>query len=138
MIDLTDCIELGTITKTHGVHGEVILQLNNLRVEDIIKMEQIFIEIDGLPVPFFILKTSQKNHVAVILSIEDIESEENASELVDSKVFIHTGSLKKTADPSLHSRVLLGYEVVDVNHGSLGVLDNILDFQLNPLFRIQR
>lgn len=136
MIDLSDCIELGTITKTHGVHGQVILRLNNLQFEDIIKMEQVFIEIDGLPVPFFIIETSQKSREAVILSIEDIITGEKATELIDSKVFIQKNSLNKTVDPSLHSKMLLGYEVVDINHGRLGVLDDIIDFQMNPLFRI--
>lgn len=136
MIDLSDCIELGTIAKTHGVHGKVILRLNNLKFEEILKMEQLFIEIDGLPVPFFVLEASKKNQDNIILSIEDIDTEAKAAGLLDSKAFIDSDSLMKTADPSLHSRTLLGFEVIDINHGRLGILDDILDFQMNPLFRI--
>jgi 16S rRNA processing protein RimM len=136
MIDLSDCSVLGTIAKTHGIRGQVLLRLNNFSYVDIIKMETVFIEIDGLPVPFFITAYSEKNYDSLVLTFEDVESESKAKEFIGCRVFINSKALKADSNPSIQTSTLLGYEVFDLKHGRLGILTDILDTQQNPLFRI--
>jgi 16S rRNA processing protein RimM len=136
MIDLSDYIVAGIITKTHGVHGQVILQLNNLSFDDILKLESVFIEIDRLPVPFFIESYSQKNRGSIILSIEDIRTEKRAEELIDKKVYMKSDILHQGSIIIQQTDKLLGYNVIDKQHGKIGVLDEILDFQYNPLLKV--
>jgi 16S rRNA processing protein RimM len=136
MIDLSDCSVLGTITKTHGIRGQVTLRLYNLNFEDVIEMESVFIEIDGLPVPFFVSEYAEKNAEFLILTLEDIISEDKAKKLVGCLVYINTNALIKTDKSFDQLRMLLGYEVFDQNYGRLGILDDILDFKENLLFKI--
>jgi 16S rRNA processing protein RimM len=136
MIDLTDYIVAGEITKTHGVRGQVVLQLNNLSFENILRLESVIIKIDGLPVPFFIHSYIERNNNSIALTIENIDSEKKADELLDKTVYIKTDfikSEKQFVDPATD---IIGYAVIDKVKGKLGILEEILDDQYNPLLRI--
>jgi 16S rRNA processing protein RimM len=52
-----DCYLLGKITRRHGLAGNVILKLDTDQPELYNKLESIFVEINGLLVPFLL-----KNH----------------------------------------------------------------------------
>ena len=139
MIDLSNSICLGTITKTHGIKGQVVLRLDQFGFDDILRMEPVFIEIDGLPVPFFIEQYKEKTTDSLILSFDDINSEEDAAELAGCKLFIdknnirtshHIHNIRQLSD-------LRGYTVVDKELGTLGKLKDILDIEMNPLLSIK-
>ena len=51
-----DCYFLGRITRKHGLSGNVILKLDTDQPDFYKKLESIFVEINGLLVPFFIEK----------------------------------------------------------------------------------
>ena len=74
MIDLSNSICLGTITKTHGIKGQVVLRLDHYGFDDILRLEPVFIEIDGLPVPFFVEAYEEKTTDSLILFFEDMRS----------------------------------------------------------------
>lgn len=137
MIDLQRCIKIGTIAKTHSIKGQVILRLKHPCLRNIKHLESVFIEIDGLPVPFFISGYSQRNNEELILMIDDINTEHKARDLVMCDVWLHSDHIGDLAlDPALRNLSLTGYEVVDVNLGSLGILEEILEFDQNPLLKI--
>lgn len=138
MIDLSDCLEIGTITKNHGVRGQVVVRLNNLSFDDIIEMEPVFIEIDGLPVPFFITEYSERSKDTIILTIDDINEEEDAKKLVNCRVYIKSSQIERTENPIQSTNFLIGFTVIDMQLGELGVIDEILNIDNNPLLRIVR
>lgn len=127
---------IGTITKPHGIRGNLVLKLNNLYFDDIKEMETVFLEIEGLPVPFFILEYSERGPDALLISLEDIKSEESARELSNCKVYLHSNCIE-AAESSLHNmNTMIGFEVIDENHGKLGVLVEILEISSNSLLKI--
>lgn len=137
MLDLSDCLVLGTISKPHGIRGNLVLKLNNLGFDDIKEMETVFLEIEGLPVPFFILEYSERGPDGLLISLEDIESEEKARELSDCKVYLPTHCIE-AAESSLHKmNALVGFEVIDETHGKLGVLVEVLEISSNSLLKIK-
>jgi 16S rRNA processing protein RimM len=137
MIDLSDCLVLGTIAKVHGIKGQLMLRLNNFNFDDIIKMETVFIEIDGLPVPFFISEYSEKNKDTIILTFEDPLNEKRTLELIGCRVFINANNLTIAGSKPLDQiEIVLGYDVFDSKHVRLGIIEEIINVQQNPLFRI--
>jgi len=138
MIDLADYILLGTITKTHGIKGQVVLLLHNLSYDNIIKMESVLIEIDGLPVPFFIEEVEEKAPNTLLLKFEDLRSEESAKELTSCRLFISKNMIRVDDKPGniYQLSLLTGYTVVDKESGNIGKLMDILDIEMNPLLRI--
>ena len=133
MLDLSDCILLGTITKLHGIHGQVILKLNNIDIGNILIMESVFLEIDGLPVPFFVSEYSEKATTHLIIGFEDIHNESKAQEIIDAKVFIRSSCVNRIPEQYSDLMHLIGYTVIDKNSGELGILKDIIDIHQNPL-----
>ncbi len=136
MIDLTDCIALGTITKTHGIHGQVVLMMDQLSFNDIQKMESVFIEIDGLPVPFFISSFEEKNSNALILTFDDAGIEDITKDIIDCQVFILKSSIKTEKKLLIADKNIIGYNVTDKTLGFLGVVAEIITIEQNPLIKI--
>jgi 16S rRNA processing protein RimM len=138
MIDLTDCIALGTITKTHGIHGQVVLFLDQLSVNDIQKMEPIFIEMDGLPVPFFIADYEEKSSNTIILTFDELTTGILPKDLIDCKVFIHRSGLKSGEKIPPLDESIVRFTVLDEKSGPLGVVVEILSIAQNPLIKIMQ
>jgi len=136
MLDLSDCVLLGTVTKIHGIRGNIVLTLDNLNFDDIIEMETVFLEIEGLPVPFFVLEYSERSSKGLLLKFEDIESENQAREFISCKVYIPANCIEKTSSPLREINNTLGFEVIDSKHGSLGKLEEILEISSNSLMKI--
>ncbi len=136
MIDLSDCPVLGTITKTHGIRGQMVVRLNNLQFDDIIEMESVFLEIEGLPVPFFVEEYGEKTSDTLLLKLQDIDSADAANELVDARIFVPALTLDINDSTLMQLHDLKGYTVIDVTHGKLGSLDEILSLNENPLLRV--
>lgn len=136
MIDLSDCIELGKITKCHGIRGQVVLRLNNLSFDDIKEMESVFIEIDGLAVPFFISNYSERSRDTLVLTVDDIERGETAKDLIDCKVYLKSSQLELSENIVPKPNLFIGYTVIDKQEGKLGIIQDVLDIDKNPLLRI--
>lgn len=136
MINLSDCIELGKLLKPHGVKGQLILKLNNFSFDDIKEMEQVFIIIDGLPVPFFIEEFQERNTENLIIKFQDIFSENIAKELVNSAVYLDKKYVEKKRLSILTVSDLIGFSVVSIDGDKIGILESVLDYEQNPLMQI--
>jgi 16S rRNA processing protein RimM len=137
MIDLNECIELGYISKTHGIKGELVLRLNDVSFDDIENMELVFVLFDGLPVPFFIDEFTERNIGSLLIKFEDINSETEAKVLVDKSLYLPLEYLSKNTIPILKStEALLGYAVVDIHNGEIGLLNLVIKHSENPLMLV--
>lgn len=136
MIDLSDCLVLGTISKTHGVHGKVVARLNNLSFDDILKMEPVYLEIEGLPVPFFVNSWAEKTQDSIIVEFDDVNTADEASEFLHARIYVPASCLNISDGMLRQLRHLSGYTVTDVQAGELGTLEEILTPDENPLLRI--
>ena len=86
MITPEEVFQIGRITRTHGIHGEVELQF----IDDIFdraEAEYLVLRIDGLFVPFFFEEYRFKNNEAVIIKFEEVEDDVAARRLVGLPVF---------------------------------------------------
>ena len=80
-----NCFELGKITKTHGLKGEVVLWLDVDFPEDYEDLESILLEERGELVPYF-MESYRLSGNRAIVKFEDIDTFEKA-ELM--KIFKH-------------------------------------------------
>lgn len=135
MINKDNCILLGTLTKPHGTRGSLIVRFSGLKAEDIKKRGLVFVEIDGLPVPFFIESFQEKTEETVILKIEGIDTENKAREFLGYSVYVMKDQIKvKLASEKI--RDIKGYKVIDENLGFVGFAEEVLDMKNNPLLSV--
>lgn len=138
MLNKEDYYLIGILTKTHGISGELLLRMNNLQFEDIYQMESVFIEFDGILVPFFISGISPRGDLSAVIKFDDINSEDQASEFLNCKVYSVDIASGEKDNLKFAASSMIGFEVVDIKLGKLGKICEFLDFKNNPLFKIKR
>lgn len=136
MINLTDCIEIGRFTRSHGYKGDLILKLKGFNFDEIIDMEWVFVLIDGLPVPFFIENFSERSTDSILVKIEDVDSIDKTPELINTPVYLSNDIIQNSELSSTGLNSKIGYAIKDTNHGFLGAFDSVIESAQNPLIRI--
>lgn len=136
MINLDDCIELGFLTKPHGIKGHLVMKLKDFSFDEIEEMELVFIMVDGLPVPFFIEEFYERNNDTLIIKFEDIDSEPEARKYSESVVLLERKIITSNESSETNINLYKGYTVFDHKFGEIGVFDSILDYDKNPLMRV--
>lgn len=135
MINKDNCILLGTLTKPHGTRGSLIVRFSGLKAEDIKKRGLVFVEIDGLPVPFFVESFQEKTEDSVIIKIEGIDTENKAREFLGYPVYVMKDQIKmKTASEKIQD--IKGYKVIDNHLGFIGFAEEVVEMKNNPLLSV--
>lgn len=128
-----NCYELGKITKTHGVKGEVILWLDVDFPEDYEDLESIFLDVKGELVPFFIEEYQLRGNRAIV-RFEDVETFEQAEKMVNLQAFLPLEELPSLeGNDQFYYHEIVGFKVIDTNLGELGVVQTIYSMQAQDL-----
>lgn len=137
MISQDDIFKIGTITKIHGVGGEVLFCFTD-DVFDRAGIDYLFLEIDGLPVPFYIEGYRFKGSGRVIVKFEDINTAEAATELCGADVYFPKSEVVENDGEPLSWTYLAGFKVFDEQAGYLGEVASVNDSTTNILLTVQR
>ncbi|MEM6830746.1 MAG: hypothetical protein AAF551_09530 [Bacteroidota bacterium] len=92
-----DCYQLGEVIKTHGLKGEVSIRLDADYPEEYKELESVFLKQEGKLVPFFI-DTFHIQASNALVKFEDIDSIDQARELVKCSLFLPLSYLPELAE----------------------------------------
>lgn len=81
-------LQLAKILKSNGVDGGLLIALRDIALEEINPQEPVFINFDGLPVPFFILDSQPKGSSKAVVHLNDITTLEDAEEVVGREMWL--------------------------------------------------
>lgn len=79
---------IAKILKSNGTDGGILVGLRGVGMEEIDPGKPVFIEFDGLPVPFFVLSAEQKGASKAVLRLNDVFNLKDAEELVGREICI--------------------------------------------------
>ena len=129
-------VQIAKVLKSFGTDGGVLLGFRDVMPEDIDPKEPVFIEFDGLPVPFFFDSFSRKGRDKVIAHLTDVVSLEDAEELVGRAVLSEEDSVAEYGDegPSLDDFVGL---VVYNRDARVGEITDYEDIPGNPCLYVE-
>jgi 16S rRNA processing protein RimM len=127
-----NCFELGKITKTHGLKGEVVLWLDVDFPEDYDDLESVFLDVKGELVPFF-MESYRPSGNRAIVHFEDIDTLEKAEELVNLEAYLPLNELPELEDDQFYYHEITGFKVVDKALGELGVVQTVHAMQAQDL-----
>ncbi|MBS9773897.1 MAG: 16S rRNA processing protein RimM [Tenacibaculum sp.] len=133
-----DCFYLGSIVKKHSFKGEVIIKLDTDEPELYRNMESVFVDLGNNLVPFFIEKSSLSKGTMLRVKFEDVNTEEDADAIVKSGIYLPLSLLPKLTGDKFYYHEVIGFTVIDTNHGEVGTLVNINDKSAQPLLEIER
>jgi 16S rRNA processing protein RimM len=127
----------GKIMKVHGVKGELSISLYEPELFGNYTFEMLFINPGGGPVPFFISTFSfNQNKNLLIVQLEDITDPGAASAFVQKEVFLSSDALPAPDEKKFFSHEVIGFKVIDIQAGDIGIIAEILDLPMQQVFRI--
>jgi 16S rRNA processing protein RimM len=135
-MEKADCFHLGYVAKLHGFKGEVSLFLDVTNPEDYETLDAVFIEINGQLTPFFVTAFKLKNKGFAAVKFEGVTTENDARILLRKNLFLPAQILPKLSGKNFYDHEVVGFKVIDSLFGEVGVLESIIDLQVNPLIQI--
>ncbi|WP_027394900.1 ribosome maturation factor RimM [Aquimarina latercula] len=133
-----DCFYLGKIVSKFSFKGEVLIKLDTDEPENYVKMESVFINYNKNLVPFFIEKSSLHKSDLLRVKFEDVDSEEDADDLMKSEIYLPLNLLPKLEGDKFYFHEVIGFKIVDAAFGEVGVIKHINDSTAQALFEIDR
>ncbi len=136
MIELQQLLPIGTFTKPHGLKGEIALSVTNDFDDE--NCDCIIVPIEGIPVPFFVNEIRGKGAETLLFTIDEIESAEQAKMLCGATVYVDkslSASLGND-DDFLAVDMLVGFKLIDQQHGEIGVITDVDTSTPNTLLLI--
>ena len=136
-IPKVDCTQIGFIRKTHGVRGELTLDFYSAFEHSLSESERLFLELNGLLVPFFIADEGLliKSSKSAIVKLDWVDSEEYARRLVGNPVFLFSHEIVSEEEVAPISG-FEGYLLEDETLGTIGIITRIDDYSGNVVFTV--
>jgi 16S rRNA processing protein RimM len=132
-----DCLKIGYVQKPHGVRGEVVLQFQPEFGASLEEEPVLFLEIDGLLVPYFPdpegirFRTDE----TALLKFQWIETESQAREICGFQVYMKKEDwIDEEGTVSLHD--LTGFKLIDKKLGVIGLIESVEDYGGNLVIQL--
>lgn len=118
-------LPIAKILKSNGVEGDVLIGLIDIDASEIKTEEPVFIEFDGLPVPFFIESLTPRGSSRAIIHLTDCSNLRDAEELVGREICIDADDEEDDGED------FCGWTLYD-GERLVGTVDGIEDIPGNP------
>jgi len=122
-------LQIGKVLKSNGTDGGLLMGFRDIDLEDNSLEEPVFINFDGLPVPFFIEKLTPRGNDKAIVHLNDVRDLKDAEEIVGQAVFADYLEEEYEEDGF---DALIGWTVVGA-----GEVTDFLDFPANPCLEVR-
>jgi 16S rRNA processing protein RimM len=129
-----DCFKIGYVAKTHGLKGEVTLNISEPVEFDSIK--SVFLDLRDSLVPHFISSFSDRGD-KVFIKFEDVDTPEKAFLLKGSSIYLPKEVRPKLKRGDFYDDEVIGFMVIDENLGELGNITSVSAAGPNRLLAIQ-
>jgi 16S rRNA processing protein RimM len=137
MIDRNNCYLFGTLLKLHGFDGEMVMKSRTTVLPKLKKSEPVFLDIEGILVPFFVSTIDQISGDACLISFDDVSSDQKARELVGCNIYSSVPAKENIQTGIKVLDELIGYQLIDQKLGLIGTIIDCIDISQNPLFQVQ-
>lgn len=135
-LNKSDFFKTGTIRKTHGIKGEMML-ISDFPIDYEAIKEWLFFNIEECLVPFKLETFREIGDKNALFSCKRIESIDAAEKYIDTEIYLPIADKSDTntwEDPNS----LIGYNVINTNtQKQLGQIINFIDNEFNPLLEIE-
>ncbi|MCQ2274786.1 MAG: ribosome maturation factor RimM [Bacteroidales bacterium] len=129
-----ECFQLGKITKPWGVKGQVVMFLDVDDPNDYAELDSAFVEVKGSLVPYF-FQIDNINGNKAVATFEEITPDE-AHALIGCDLYLPLDLLPKLEGNKFYFHEVRGYNVIDSEHGNIGILQQVIEYPAQPLFQV--
>lgn len=117
---------LGKITRKHGLQGNVVLKLDTDQPSFYNTLEGVFVEINGLLVPFFVEKQQWLKGDTKLVLFKNLTEAQN-EQLIGKEVYLPLSTLPKLSGKSFYYHEVIGFELFDTEERNYGLIESVND-----------
>lgn len=129
-----ELILLGKITRSHGFDGTLVILLEKEVSEKTRELESVFVVVDGLPVPFFILSSSLSGDL-LFVRFDGYELKEKVTEFIGCMVMAEAGKVSPaTATLPIY---LNGYRVITGQGLIVGRVKKVASYPMQVMLVVE-
>jgi len=122
-------LPVGYLSRAHGLKGHLVLKTESDFTD---KINAFFLELNGSQAPYFVEELEPFKD-GFIVKLEGVDSVETATKLKNCQVLAEEKFIVKAK-----AFELVGFRVVDVNRGEIGLIEELIDTPGNPLLRVMK
>ncbi len=122
---------IAQILKSNGRDGELLLGFVGIAPEDIDTQEPVFIEFDGLPVPFYFESFTPRGNSRALVRLTGVHSLTDADELAGAAVYAEDDLYEDEEED------LTGWTVLDADGTKVGTVSAHEDIPGNPCIWVE-
>ena len=126
-MNVEDCFEIGYISKTRGLKGEVQVSFSFDEPEKL-KIKSVFIEINNKLVPFFVDTYKIPMPQVGYFTFEDIDHIDKAQNITKRKIFLPNRLKPKRKKEEFLYTDLIGFTADDLQNGNLGEITEVREY----------
>jgi len=123
--------QIAQVLKSNGTDGELVLSFRTVNPGEVNLTEPVFINFDGLPVPFFIESLIKRGSSKALVHLTDISSNEDALEVVGQPVWAREEDYEELASDEEDFTYLVGWTLEGV-----GEITGFIDIPSNPCIEV--
>jgi 16S rRNA processing protein RimM len=128
---------LGTIRKTYGINGEVVIDFRYHPTETNLKnLESVFIEIDGQRIPFFISVIRKLSPESASIKFDLVDKPDDAKSLIHCNVYTNLRGFAPRETEEMDLSILVGFTLFGIREGEIGKIDEVLIYPMNSVLKI--
>ncbi len=140
MIDRDKLEEIGTFTRPHGLKGEIAAHIDFEIMPLLDDFGHVFVEIDGLLVPFSLISCRPKGSETMLLTLKGIDSQDLAANLTNLPIYIESDLLPDDGfddGENFYLEDLVGFTLM-AGDDRVGLISGYDDSTDNLLFEVNR
>ena len=122
---------IAQVLKSNGRDGELLLGFVGIAPEDIDTQEPVFIEFDGLPVPFYFESFTPRGNTRALVRLTGVHSLADADELAGAAVYAEDDLYEDEEED------LTGWTVLDADGTKVGTVSAHEDIPGNPCIWVE-
>jgi len=127
---------LGKITKLFAAKGALQIHLDTDSPENYLKMESVFVQMNGQLIPFFIESFDLRHNNNAVVTFADVDSIEMASLLVNCELYLPDSMLPPLTGNRFYYHEVKGFSIVDADFGTAGIIEEVLEYPHQAVFRV--
>lgn len=137
MINPADTYKIGTLTRTHGLRGELVFQFTD-DVFDRAETDHLLVEVEGILTPFYIEEYRFRSDSSALITFEDISNVEAAQPLTGCDVYVERTLMNGEQEEMMSLDAFVGLHLYDQTGTEIGEIVDVNDQTENWLFVVQR
>ena len=124
-------LQIAKILKSNGTDGGLLIGVRDIEVGQIDLQEPVFIEFDGLPVPFYFESFTQRGNTRALVRLTGVHNLTDADELAGSVLYAEDDLYEDEEED------LTGWTVLDADGNKVGTVSAHEDIPGNPCIWVE-